>query len=90
MAFSGADAPYSADSRYFTCVEASNKALCHCDYATGTAVEVNVFMDTVQIVSPGLFPEGDSPERHLEGVASEFGLRNPAIARTLFRAGVIE
>lgn len=47
-------------------------------------------MDTVQIVSPGLFPEGDSPERHLEGVASEFGLRNPAIARTLFRAGVIE
>ena len=70
--------------------EAVANALCHRDYATGTAVEVNVFMDTVQIVSSGLFPEGDSPERHLEGVASEFGLRNPAIARTLFRAGVIE
>lgn len=70
--------------------EAVANALCHRDYTTGTAVEVNVFMDTVQIVSPGLFPEGDSPERHLEGVASEFGLRNPAIARTLFRAGVIE
>lgn len=70
--------------------EAVANALCHRDYATGTAVEVNVFMDTVQIVSPGLFPEGDSPERHLDGVASEFGLRNPAIARTLFRAGVIE
>ena len=90
VAFSGADAPYSADGRYFTCVRTSNKALCHRDYATGIAVEVNVFMDTVQIVSPGLFPEGDLPERHLEGVASEFGLRNPAIARTLFRAGVIE
>lgn len=59
-------------------------------YATGTAVEVNVFIDTIQIVGPGLFPEGDSPERHLEGVASEFGLRNPAIARTFFRTGVIE
>lgn len=47
-------------------------------------------MDTVQIVSPGLFPEGDSPQEHLDGTASEFGLRNPAIARTLFRAGVIE
>ena len=70
--------------------EAVANALCHRDYTTGTAVEVNVFMDTVQIVSPGLFPKGDSPERHLEGVASEFGLRNPAIARTLFRAGVIE
>ena len=47
-------------------------------------------MDTVHIVSPGLFPEGDSPERHLEGVTGGFGLRNPLIARTLFRAGVIE
>ena len=47
-------------------------------------------MDTVQIVSPGLFPEGDSPQEHLDGTASEFCLRNPAIARALFRAGVIE
>lgn len=70
--------------------EAVANALCHRDYTTGTAVEVNVFMDAVQIVSPGLFPEGDSPERHLKGVATEFGLRNPTIARTLFRAGVIE
>ncbi len=70
--------------------EAIANALCHRDYTTGTSVEVNVFMDTVQIVSPGLFPKGDSPEKHLEGIASEFRLRNPAIARTLFRAGVIE
>lgn len=70
--------------------EAVANALCHRDYTTGTSVEVNVFMDTVQIVSPGLFPEDDSPEKHLEGTASEFGLRNPTIARALFRAGVIE
>lgn len=70
--------------------EAVANALCHRDYETGTAVEVNVYMDTVQIVSPGLFPEGDSPQEHLDGTASEFCLRNPAIARALFRAGVIE
>ena len=52
--------------------DAVANALCRHDYETGTAVEVNAFMDTVQIVSPGLFPEGDLPERHLEGVASEF------------------
>ena len=70
--------------------EAVANALCHRDYTVKTAVQVNVFMDTVRIVSPGLFPKGDSPEHHLDGAASEFGLRNPAIARALFRAGVIE
>ena len=70
--------------------EAVANALCHRDYETGAAVEVNVFMDTVQIVSPGPFPEGDSPQEHLDGTASEFCLRNPAIAHALFRAGVIE
>ena len=54
--------------------EAVANALCHRDYEAGTAVEVNVYMDTVQIVSPGLFPEGDSPQEHLDGTASEFCL----------------
>ena len=49
-----------------------------------------VYMDTVEIVNPGLFPEGDSPERHLEGRAGSFQQRNPVIADALFRAGVIE
>lgn len=49
-----------------------------------------VSRDAVQIVSPGLFPEGDSPQERLGGTASELGLRNPAIARALFRAGLIE
>ena len=47
-------------------------------------------MDTVEIINPGLFPEGDSPERHLEGRAGSFQQRNPMIADALFRAGVIE
>lgn len=70
--------------------EAIANALCHRDYLTGTAVEINVYMDTVEIVNPGLFPEGDSPERHLEGRAGSFQQRNPTIADALFHAGVIE
>ena len=70
--------------------EALANALCHRDYATGTSVQVNVFRDFVEIVSPGLFPEGDSPERHLSGDANEFHPRNPLIAEALYKAGVIE
>ena len=47
--------------------EAIANTLCHRDYETGTSVQVNVYMDFVEIVSPGLFPECDSPDRHLEG-----------------------
>ncbi len=70
--------------------EALANALCHRDYTTGTSVQVNVFKDFVEIVSPGLFPEGDSPERHLSGDANEFHPRNPLIAEALYKAGVIE
>lgn len=47
-------------------------------------------MDFIEIVSPGLFPEGDSPERHLEGSGGDFKQRNPNIAQVLFRSGMIE
>lgn len=53
-------------------------------------VQVNVYMDFVEIVSPGLFPEGDSPDRHLEGSGGDFKQRNPNIAQVLFRSGMIE
>ena len=42
--------------------EGGANALCHRDYTTGTAVEVNVYMDFVEVVSPGLFPEGGALE----------------------------
>ncbi len=70
--------------------EAIANALCHRDYATGTAVEVNVYMDFVEVVSPGLFPEGDSPENHLMGEDGGLKQRNPSIAQALFRSGMIE
>ena len=55
-------------------------ALCHRDYTTGTSVQVNVYMDFIEIMSPGLFPEGDSPDRHLEGSGGDSKQRNPNIA----------
>lgn len=70
--------------------EAIANALCHRDYTTGTAVEVNVYMDFVEVVSPGLFPDGDSPENHLEGGDGGLKQRNPGIAQALFRSGMIE
>ena len=70
--------------------EAIANALCHRDYLIGSAVEVNVYMDFVEIVNPGLFPEGDTPDRHLDGTAGDFRPRNPNIAQALFRAGMIE
>lgn len=65
-------------------------ALCHRDYTTGTSVQVNVYMDFIEIVSSGLFPEGDSPDRHLEGSGGDSRQRNPNIAQVLFRSGMIE
>lgn len=62
--------------------EAVANALCHRDYTTGTAVEVNVYMDFVEVVSPSLFPEGDTPENHLAGGDGGLKQRNPGIAPT--------
>ena len=70
--------------------EAVANALCHRDYTTGTAVEVNVYMDFVEVVSPGLFPEGDAPENHLAGGDGGLEQRSPGIAQALFRSGTIE
>ena len=70
--------------------EAIANALCHRDYTTGTAVEVNVYMDFVEVVSPGLFPEGDAPENHLAGADGGLKQRNPGIAQALFRSRMIE
>ncbi len=70
--------------------EAVANALCHRDYTTGTAVEVNVYMDFVEVVSPGLFPEGDAPENHLAGGDGGLKQRNPGIVQALFRSGTIE
>ena len=71
--------------------EAIVNALCHRDCTVGLAVGLNISPDTVEIVNPGLFPEGDSPETHIEGkVGAASDPRNPLIANLLFRAGIVE
>ena len=41
--------------------EAIANALCHRDYETGTSVQVNVYMDFVEIVSPARSPRATPP-----------------------------
>ena len=65
-------------------------AFAHRNYEDGSAVQVDVFWDRVDIYSPGLFPEGFTPEEYLiegEGASKP---RNRLIAATLYRSGDIE
>ena len=51
---------------------------------------VDIFTDTVEITNPGLFPAGKTPEDFMVGKARPSRARNPLIAATLYRAGLIE
>lgn len=70
--------------------EAIANALVHRDYDNPAAVEVCVYRDTVEIVNPGTFPDGDSPDLHIEGKAKNHGLRNAKLADAVYRTGIIE
>ena len=51
---------------------------------------MDIFWDSVDIYSPGLFPSGYTPEAYLSGEISASKPRNQLIARTLYRSGDIE
>ena len=71
--------------------EAIVNAFCHQDFTDyGTAVQVDVFPDSVEITNPGTFPTGRTPEMYLSGDVVAPMSRNPLIARTLFRSKSIE
>lgn len=70
--------------------EALVNAFCHRDYQDVAAVVVDIFTDTVEITNPGLFPAGKTPEDFMAGKARPSRARNPLIAATLYRAGIIE
>lgn len=53
-------------------------------------VQVDVYMDKVDIISPGWFIAGQDPEAHLGGASTSSATRNQLIASTLFRSGDIE
>lgn len=53
-------------------------------------VQVDVYYDAVDIISPGWFVDGQDPEEHLAGRSTSSDTRNKLIAQTLFRSGDIE
>lgn len=53
-------------------------------------VQVDIYSDAVDIISPGWFIDGQDPDDHLAGVSSDSTTRNELLAMTLFRSGDIE
>ena len=70
--------------------EAMLNAYCHMDWTQRGFVVVDIYYDSVEILSPGWFIEGQIPERHLAGLDKDSTTRNELIARTLFRSKEIE
>ena len=53
-------------------------------------VQVDIYHDAVDVISPGWFIDGQSPAAHLDGQSTSSDTRNRLIADTLFRSGDIE
>lgn len=71
--------------------EAVVNAFCHRDFTDyGTAVQVDIYPDAVDITNPGAFPLGRTPEMYLSEMVVAPRSRNPLIATTLFRSKVVE
>lgn len=68
--------------------EAVANALVHRTWDVDSRVRVSLFSDRVEISSPGGLPTGLSEEEYLAGRVSV--LRNPVLAETFFRLGLIE
>ena len=58
--------------------EAIANALCHRDYATGTSVQVNVYMDFIEIVTPGCSPRAT----RLRGISRDRAATSSSATRT--------
>lgn len=70
--------------------EALLNAYCHMDWAQRDFVVIDIYYDSVEILSAGWFIDGQDPERHLAGLDRDSTTRNELIARTLFRSKEIE
>lgn len=70
--------------------EALLNAYAHRLWTRPSYVQVDIYHDAVDIISPGWFIDGQSPEEHLEGKSTSSETRNDLIAKTLFRSGDIE
>lgn len=65
-------------------------AFTHRSYRSDMAVQVEIYPDSVEIFSPGWFPEGHTPEAHLSGKDRSSISPNPLIASALFKSKDIE
>lgn len=70
--------------------EALMNAYAHRDWTSAGSVQVDIFSDAVEILSPGWFIEGQNPDEHLSGKSTSSKSRNKLIVKTLFRSGDIE
>ena len=70
--------------------EAVINAFCHRSYASGLAVQVDIFPDKVEVFSPGHFPSDTTPEERVRAERPYSKSPNKLIAETLYRSRDIE
>ncbi len=70
--------------------EALMNAYAHQDWTQDGCIQIDIFYDSVEILSLGWFIAGQDPEEHLQGADTSSRSRNKLIANTLYRSGDIE
>jgi ATP-dependent DNA helicase RecG len=68
--------------------EALSNAIIHRDYLLNSGVQLAMFENRIEIVSPGGLPEGMDEDQYYRGLTSLS--RNPIIANVFFRLNLIE
>jgi ATP-dependent DNA helicase RecG len=68
--------------------EALSNAIIHRDYLINSGVQISMFENRIEIVSPGGLPEGMDEEQYYRGLTSLS--RNPIISNVFFRLNLIE
>ncbi len=68
--------------------EALANAIIHRDYLLSSGVQISMFENRIEIVSPGGLPEGMDEDQYYRGLTSVS--RNPIIANVFFRLNLIE
>jgi ATP-dependent DNA helicase RecG len=68
--------------------EALSNAIIHRDYLLNSGVQLSMFENRIEIVSPGGLPEGIDEDQYFRGLTSLS--RNPIIANVFFRLKLIE
>ena len=70
--------------------EALLNAYAHRVWSKSGYVQMGIYHDAFDIISPGWFIDGQNPEEHLDGESTSSDTRDKLIAGILFRSGDIE